>query len=76
MNARKIAAGVAFALALHGAAALAEGAGREPSRVRMVPASPRAVVPLKSGAKAQKAPAVRRTPARDRSTDFEMPQLG
>ena len=79
MDARKIAAAAALVLSLHVASALAAGAGRDATRTHAVPGSPRSAgVPAKRapGAKAQKTPAIRRTPPRERSTDLELPQLG
>jgi len=79
MTARKIAALVAFALLLHGTSTLADPV-QVASRSHGVPRStPRdATIPAKHapGSKPQKAPAIRRTPPRAHSTEFELPQLG
>ena len=82
MSAGKIAAVLAFALSLCGASAMADGAGSRPgaSRGHGVAGSPlratAAPTAHASGSKAHKAPAIKRTPKRDRSTDLELPQLG
>jgi len=80
MNTRKIVAGLALALSLHAASALAVGSGREAaSRTHTVPGSPRAAAVHpgeKNGARTQKGRAIKRTHPRERSTDLELPQLG
>ena len=79
MTARKIAALMALALFLQGTSALA-ASRHVASRPHGVPGStPRSsAVSAKHapGSKPQKAPALKRSPPRGRSTDLELPQLG
>jgi hypothetical protein len=78
MTARKIAALVAFALFLQGTSTMADPV-RVASRSHGIPRStPRNAGQAKHapGSKPQKAPAIRRTPPRARSTELELQQLG
>jgi 2-C-methyl-D-erythritol 4-phosphate cytidylyltransferase len=77
MSAWKLTAAVLVAVCLYGTRTLASETEHD-ERTAAAPHRHAAPLAVKHAdtVKAKKAPAVKRTPARDRTTDLELPQLG